>query len=186
MHKFLDGTLSGGVKQEGIDHYNNLIDELVKNGEKLCIFKSKYLNYLYLHVCFSYIFCSKCRHQALCDNYAQWLATSPARQVRRPLESLVHVCIFLNCFTSLSFLLPVRYHCNLSTVFQWWFQGLLWNLLQKLWRQSEKLDYNQWAINSGSFWIWVWHSTAIKVFPSSRKIMSSRRKLIHRTLHSKP
>ncbi|GMY15068.1 beta-glucosidase [Fagus crenata] len=29
-----NGTLSGGVKQEGIDHYNNLIDELVKNGIK--------------------------------------------------------------------------------------------------------------------------------------------------------
>ncbi|KAI6682739.1 hypothetical protein NL676_028652 [Syzygium grande] len=27
------GSLSGGVNQEGIDHYNNLIDELIKNGE---------------------------------------------------------------------------------------------------------------------------------------------------------
>ncbi|XP_040372929.1 beta-glucosidase 24 [Rosa chinensis] len=26
------GTLSGGINQEGIDHYNNLIDELIKNG----------------------------------------------------------------------------------------------------------------------------------------------------------
>ncbi|XP_050259277.1 furostanol glycoside 26-O-beta-glucosidase-like [Quercus robur] len=28
------GTLSGGVNQEGIDHYSNLIDELLKNGIK--------------------------------------------------------------------------------------------------------------------------------------------------------
>ncbi|KAK9926669.1 hypothetical protein M0R45_023884 [Rubus argutus] len=27
-----NGTLSGGVNQEGIDHYNSLIDELIKNG----------------------------------------------------------------------------------------------------------------------------------------------------------
>ncbi|CAB4310939.1 unnamed protein product [Prunus armeniaca] len=27
-----EGTLSGGVNQQGIDHYNNLIDELIKNG----------------------------------------------------------------------------------------------------------------------------------------------------------
>ncbi|XP_050368855.1 beta-glucosidase 24-like [Argentina anserina] len=26
------GTLSGGINQKGIDHYNNLIDELIKNG----------------------------------------------------------------------------------------------------------------------------------------------------------
>ncbi|KAL6177603.1 hypothetical protein ACLB2K_049128 [Fragaria x ananassa] len=27
-----NGTLSGGINQEGIDHYSNLIDELIKNG----------------------------------------------------------------------------------------------------------------------------------------------------------
>ncbi|GMI73952.1 beta glucosidase 16 [Hibiscus trionum] len=29
-----DGTLSGGINQEGIDHYNGFIDELIKNGIK--------------------------------------------------------------------------------------------------------------------------------------------------------
>ncbi|KAF3432481.1 hypothetical protein FNV43_RR27221 [Rhamnella rubrinervis] len=29
-----NGTLSGGINQEGIDHYNSLIDELIKNGIK--------------------------------------------------------------------------------------------------------------------------------------------------------
>lgn len=33
-----EGTLSGGVNQQGIDHYNNLIDELIKNGKKLCCY----------------------------------------------------------------------------------------------------------------------------------------------------
>ena len=33
MHQIVDGTLSGGVNQVGIDHYNSVIDELVKNGE---------------------------------------------------------------------------------------------------------------------------------------------------------
>ena len=28
----IDGTLEGGVNQEGIDFYNNLIDELLANG----------------------------------------------------------------------------------------------------------------------------------------------------------
>ena len=27
-----DGTLKGGVNQEGINYYNNLIDETLKNG----------------------------------------------------------------------------------------------------------------------------------------------------------
>ncbi|XP_022738214.1 beta-glucosidase 13-like [Durio zibethinus] len=29
-----DGTLSGGINQEGVNHYNNLIDELIKHGIK--------------------------------------------------------------------------------------------------------------------------------------------------------
>ena len=37
MHQIVEGTLSGGVNQEGIYHYSNLIDELLKNGEKLNI-----------------------------------------------------------------------------------------------------------------------------------------------------
>ena len=35
MHQIVEG--SGGVNQEGIYHYSNLIDELLKNGEKLNI-----------------------------------------------------------------------------------------------------------------------------------------------------
>lgn len=31
----LDGSLSGGVNQMGIDHYNSLIDELIKYGNQL-------------------------------------------------------------------------------------------------------------------------------------------------------
>ena len=30
-----DGTLKGGVNQEGVDYYNNLIDELIKNGNDI-------------------------------------------------------------------------------------------------------------------------------------------------------
>ncbi|KAF7833956.1 beta-glucosidase 24-like [Senna tora] len=32
IRKFPGGSLSGGVNQEGIDHYNSLINELIKNG----------------------------------------------------------------------------------------------------------------------------------------------------------
>ncbi|PRQ17020.1 putative beta-glucosidase [Rosa chinensis] len=32
-----NGTLSGGVNQEGVDHYNCLIDELIKNGKNLTL-----------------------------------------------------------------------------------------------------------------------------------------------------
>lgn len=49
MHQIVEGTLSGGVNQEGIDHYSNLIDELLKNGEKLWIFEVSY--FLHLHLC---------------------------------------------------------------------------------------------------------------------------------------
>jgi len=31
--------LSGGINQEGIDHYNNLINELLLNGKKPLVFK---------------------------------------------------------------------------------------------------------------------------------------------------
>jgi beta-glucosidase/6-phospho-beta-glucosidase/beta-galactosidase len=37
MHQIVDGTLSGGVNQVGIDHYNSVINELLKNGEKPCV-----------------------------------------------------------------------------------------------------------------------------------------------------
>ena len=29
----VDGSLRGGINQEGIDHYNNVINELVRNGK---------------------------------------------------------------------------------------------------------------------------------------------------------
>ena len=29
---YIDGTLKGGINQEGINFYNNLIDELLENG----------------------------------------------------------------------------------------------------------------------------------------------------------
>ncbi|KAF7844028.1 putative prolyl 4-hydroxylase 7 [Senna tora] len=35
--EFHPGSLSGGVNQEGIDHYNNLINELIKNGITLFV-----------------------------------------------------------------------------------------------------------------------------------------------------
>ena len=31
----VDGSLNGGINQEGLDHYNNVIDELLKNGKTL-------------------------------------------------------------------------------------------------------------------------------------------------------
>ena len=31
----VDGTLSGGINHEGINHYNSLIDELIKHGDQL-------------------------------------------------------------------------------------------------------------------------------------------------------
>lgn len=30
--QFSDGTIDGGINQEGIDFYNNFIDELIANG----------------------------------------------------------------------------------------------------------------------------------------------------------
>ena len=92
MHQIVEVTLSGGVNQEGIDHYSNLIDELLKNGEKLWIFEVSY--FLHLHLCASltfFFFFSKCRNQALCFTFALWLATRPGRQVYEPLMSLVYV-----------------------------------------------------------------------------------------------
>lgn len=39
------GSLSGGVNQKGVDHYNSLIDELIKNG---MVFNWKKKSYLVL------------------------------------------------------------------------------------------------------------------------------------------
>jgi hypothetical protein len=44
--------LSGGINQEGIDYYNNLIDELVANGENTKI-KFIYCIFLFLLLCFA-------------------------------------------------------------------------------------------------------------------------------------
>lgn len=44
MYEFyVDGSLSGGINQEGIDHYNCMIDELTRNGEKLKFMNPKIL-----------------------------------------------------------------------------------------------------------------------------------------------
>lgn len=33
----VDGSLNGGINQEGLDHYNNVINELLKNGKTILI-----------------------------------------------------------------------------------------------------------------------------------------------------
>lgn len=44
MYEFYaDGSLSGGINQEGIDHYNSMIDELIRNGKKLKFMNPKIL-----------------------------------------------------------------------------------------------------------------------------------------------
>lgn len=32
-----EGNLKGGISQEGIDYYNNLIDEVIKNGKLIIV-----------------------------------------------------------------------------------------------------------------------------------------------------
>lgn len=41
---YAEGSLSGGINQEGVDHYNSLIDELIRNGKKLQAYDSQKLN----------------------------------------------------------------------------------------------------------------------------------------------
>ena len=65
----IDGSMSGGINQEGVDHYNRLIDKVVEIGKKRSILESiafgfsthpialKILNFL-------------CRPQTFCDTFA--------------------------------------------------------------------------------------------------------------------
>lgn len=41
---YAEGSLSGGINQEGVDHYNSLIDELIRNGKKLLVYDSQKLS----------------------------------------------------------------------------------------------------------------------------------------------
>lgn len=41
---YAEGSLSGGINQEGVDHYNSLIDELIRNGKKLQVYDSQKLS----------------------------------------------------------------------------------------------------------------------------------------------
>ena len=45
---FADGTIDSGINQEGVDFYNKLINELIKNGSSS---PSMHCNVLYMFFC---------------------------------------------------------------------------------------------------------------------------------------